>query len=75
MPFTSRPDAEPIPGYRLLARLCFDEFGEVWTCTAPDGGARAVRLIRDADSRELAVWQALEGTRHPSRKKNGDCSS
>src|SRR5438128_994631 len=45
MPFTKQPNAEPIPGYRLIAPLGSGGFGEVWKCEAPGGLFKAIKFV------------------------------
>src|SRR5215813_6655077 len=39
------PNAEPIPGYRLVAPLGSGGFGEVWKCEAPGGLFKAIKFV------------------------------
>src|SRR5436305_144335 len=39
------PNAEPIPGYRLIEPLGSGGFGEVWKCEAPGGLFKAIKLV------------------------------
>ena len=42
MSFIREPDAEPIPGYRLIEPLGSGGYGEVWKCEAPGGLFKAI---------------------------------
>ena len=70
------PDAEPIPGYRLIEPLGGGGFGEVWKCEAPGGLFKAVKFVRgDSDDlhnsgpagaeQELRALQHIKSLRHP----------
>jgi serine/threonine protein kinase len=39
------PNAEPIPGYRLIEPLGSGGFGEVWKCEAPGGLFKAIKFV------------------------------
>src|SRR6516164_9514061 len=39
------PNAEPIPGYRLIEPLGCGGFGEVWKCEAPGGLFKAIKFV------------------------------
>src|SRR5437868_4202748 len=39
------PNAEPIPGYRLIEPLGSGGFGEVWKCVAPGGLFKAMKFV------------------------------
>ena len=45
MSFIREPDAEPIPGYRLIEPLGSGGFGEVWKCDAPGGIYKAIKFV------------------------------
>ena len=45
MSWLREPDAEPIPGYRLIEPLGAGGFGEVWKCVAPGGLLKAIKFV------------------------------
>lgn len=45
MTFNREPNAEPIPGYRLIEPLGSGGFGEVWKCEAPGGLYKAIKFV------------------------------
>jgi hypothetical protein len=75
MTWLREPDAEPIPGYRLIEPLGSGGFGEVWKCEAPGGLCKAIKFVfgnlnsLDVDGvraeQELHALQRVKEVRHP----------
>jgi hypothetical protein len=73
--FLREPNAEPIPGYRLIEPLGSGGFGEAWKCEAPGGLFKAIKFVYgnlnslDVDgARAEQEWKALnrvKEVRHP----------
>src|SRR4051794_969433 len=75
MSFMREPNAEPIPGYRLIEPLGSGGFGEAWKCEAPGGIHKAIKFVfgnlnsLDVDGaraeQELAALNRVKEVRHP----------
>src|SRR5262245_27017286 len=68
MAFRCEPDAEPIPGYRLIARIGGGGFGEIWTCRTTAGEMRAIKIVHGdlaaSHPGRRTAEQELHGHRH-----------
>src|ERR1700760_2683314 len=75
MSWLREPDAEPIPGYRLIEPLGSGGFGEVWKCVAPGGLLKAIKFVYgnlnsdDIDGaraeQEQKALERVKDVRHP----------
>src|SRR4051812_10205436 len=75
MTFVREPNAEPIPGYRLIEPLGSGGFGEAWKCEAPGGIFKAIKFVfgnlnsPDVDGaradQELQALERVKSIRHP----------
>lgn len=75
MSWLREPDAEPIPGYRLIEPLGSGGFGEVWKCEAPGGIHKAIKFVYgnlnslDVDAvraeQEFKALEQIKKVRHP----------
>src|SRR5262245_50069703 len=75
MSFDREPNAEPIPGYRLIEPLGSGGFGEAWKCEAPGGLYKAIKFVYgnlnslDCDGaraeQERKALDKVKAIRHP----------
>lgn len=75
MSWIREPNAEPIPGYRLIEPLGSGGFGEVWKCEAPGGLTKAIKIVYgnlnslDVDciraEQEMKSLNRIKEVRHP----------
>src|ERR1700694_589503 len=75
MSLDREPNAEPLPGYRLIEPLGSGGFGEVWKCEAPGGLYKAIKFVYgnlnalDVDSaraeQEFRALNCVKEVRHP----------
>jgi eukaryotic-like serine/threonine-protein kinase len=75
MSFMREPNAEPIPGYRLIEPLGSGGFGEAWKCEAPGGLFKAIKFVfgnlnsLDVDGaraeQERKALDRIKEVRHP----------
>src|SRR5947208_4988981 len=69
------PNAEPIPGYKLIERLGGGGFGEVWKAEAPGGLLKAIKFVygdlEEASDdglraeQEVQALSRVKAVRHP----------
>jgi len=75
MSLDREPNAEPLPGYRLIEPLGSGGFGEAWKCEAPGGLFKAIKFVYgnlnslDVDSaraeQERSALKRIMHVRHP----------
>lgn len=75
MSLVKEPNAEPIPGYRVMEPLGSGGFGEVWKCEAPGGIYKAIKFVYGnlqgteneavRAEQELHALECVKNIRHP----------
>src|SRR5262245_20691372 len=75
MNWIREPEAEPLPGYRLIEPIGTGGFGEVWKCLAPGGIHKAIKFVYgnlnalDGDDaravQEMKALERVKQVRHP----------
>src|SRR5438270_1759251 len=75
MSLAREPNAEPLPGYRMIEPLGSGGFGEVWKCEAPGGLFKAIKFVYgnlnslDVEGvraeQEMQALQRIREVRHP----------
>lgn len=74
MSWIREPDAEALPGYRLIKPLGMGGYGEVWECEAPGGIRKAIKFLfgnlsGDTEDprakQEFRALQRVKDVRHP----------
>ncbi len=68
-PAEDRPGSEPVPGYRLVARVGSGGAGDVWRAEAPGGLRVALKIVPlggGLGRREMGNLRILRAIRHPN---------
>src|SRR5579871_229673 len=55
---------EPVPGFRLVKLLSYENFGSVWKATGPGGMEACVKIVSLVNKKQLKEFSALRLVKH-----------